>query len=128
MDAHMSLNDDHLRLLSDAEREAMEADDNDYDPEEDNAAALAALGRGPLDAEEEEEGDDATRARASPSPARPPNPLKPPLRLQSLLLLLLHPQNPPMPRSRPTRRHRIRSLPSRPAATVQSCPPTMTPR
>ncbi|WP_373805828.1 hypothetical protein [Delftia acidovorans] len=39
----MSLNDDHLRLLSDAEREAME-DDDKYDPDTDNAAALAALG------------------------------------------------------------------------------------
>ncbi|GAB6420383.1 hypothetical protein bcgnr5379_61750 [Bacillus cereus] len=62
--------DDHLRLLSDAEREAMEADDNDYDPEEDNAAALAALGRGPLDAEEEEEGDDADAANGKPEPTR----------------------------------------------------------
>jgi chemotaxis protein histidine kinase CheA len=65
----MSLNDDHLRLLSDAEREAMEADDNDYDPEEDNAAALAALGRGPLDAEEEEEGADAGKDKPEPSTA-----------------------------------------------------------
>ncbi|WP_353180314.1 hypothetical protein [Delftia acidovorans] len=65
----MSLNDDHLRLLSDAEREAMEADDNDYDPEEDNAAALAALGRGPLDAEEEEEGDDADAGKGKPEPS-----------------------------------------------------------
>ncbi len=59
----MSLNDDHLSLLSDAEREAMEADDNDYDPEEDNAAALAALGRFPLDAEVvAESNDDAADA------------------------------------------------------------------
>lgn len=70
----MSLNDDHLRLLSDAEREAMEADDNDYDPEEDNAAALAALGRGPLDAEEEEEGDDADAAKGKPEPSTPTEP------------------------------------------------------
>ena len=124
----MSLNDDHLRLLSDAEREAMEADDNDYDPEEDNAAALAALGRGRLDAQEEEEGDDADAGK--PEPSMPTEPLKLPLRrLQRLQPpLLQHPQSPPMPRSRPTHRHRIRSLPSRPAATVQSCPLTTTPR
>ncbi len=65
----MSLNDDHLRLLSDAEREAMEADDNDYDPEEDNAAALAALGRGALDAdhEDDDDQDDAGKGKAEPS-------------------------------------------------------------
>ncbi|SOE36338.1 hypothetical protein [Delftia acidovorans] len=58
----MSLNDDNLRLLSDAEREAME-DDDKYDPDTDNAAALAALGRFPLDAEvEEESNDDAADA------------------------------------------------------------------
>ena len=70
----MSLNDDHLRLLSDAERETMEADDNDYDPEEDNAAALAALGRGPLAAEEEEEGDDADAGKGKPEPSTPTDP------------------------------------------------------
>nr|WP_180317237.1 hypothetical protein [Delftia acidovorans] len=71
----MSLNNDHLRLLSDAEREAMEADDNDYDPEEDNAAALAALGRGPLQAKEEEEGDDAADAgKGKPEPSTPTEP------------------------------------------------------
>ncbi|MFS4516597.1 hypothetical protein ACMFLR_22325, partial [Delftia tsuruhatensis] len=64
-------NDDHLRLLSDAEREAMEADDNDYDPEEDNAAALAALGRGPLDAQEEEEGDDDAADAGKGKPTEP---------------------------------------------------------
>ncbi|WP_126313072.1 hypothetical protein [Delftia acidovorans] len=64
--------DDHLRLLSDAEREAMEADDNDYDPEEDNAAALAALGRGPLDAEEE--GDDADAGKSKLEPSTPTEP------------------------------------------------------
>ncbi|WP_448677190.1 hypothetical protein [Delftia acidovorans] len=75
----MSLNDDHLRLLSDAEREAMEADDNDYDPEEDNAAALAALGRGPLDAQEEEEGDDDTAdaGKGKPEPSSPTDPTDP---------------------------------------------------
>lgn len=41
----MSLIDDQLRLLSEAECEAMEADENDYGPEEDHAAALAARGR-----------------------------------------------------------------------------------
>lgn len=72
----MSLNDDHLRLLSDSEREAMEADDNDYDPEEDNAAALAALGHGPLDAQEEEEGDDdaADAGKGKPEPSTPTEP------------------------------------------------------
>ncbi|AOV00435.1 hypothetical protein [Delftia tsuruhatensis] len=70
----MSLNDDHLRLLSDAEREAMEADENDYDPEEDNAAALAALGRGPLDAAEEDEGDDADAGKGKPEPSTPTEP------------------------------------------------------
>ncbi|MFG0785777.1 hypothetical protein [Delftia tsuruhatensis] len=69
----MSLNDDHLRLLSGAEREAMEADDNDYDPEEDNAAALAALGRGPLDAQEGEEGDDDA-GKDKPEPSTPTEP------------------------------------------------------
>lgn len=67
----MSLNDDHLRLLSDAEREAMEADGNDYDPEEDNAAALAALGRGPLQAKEEEEGDGSDAGKSKPEPTEP---------------------------------------------------------
>ncbi len=66
--------DDHLRLLSDAEREAMEADENDYDPEEDNAAALAALGRGPLDAQEEEEGDDAGAGKGKPDPSTATDP------------------------------------------------------
>lgn len=72
----MSLNDDQLRLLSDAEREAMEAEDNDYDPEEDNAAALASLGRGPLGGEEEEEGDDyaADAGKGKPEPSTPPEP------------------------------------------------------
>lgn len=41
----MSLIGDQLRLLSEAECEAMEADDNVYGPEEDHAAALAARGR-----------------------------------------------------------------------------------
>ncbi|WP_447915801.1 hypothetical protein [Delftia acidovorans] len=70
----MSLNDDHLRLLSDAEREAMEADENDYDPEEDNAAALAALGRESLHAEEDEEGDDADAGKGKPDPSTPTEP------------------------------------------------------
>ena len=67
----MSLNDDNLRLLSDAEREAME-DDDKYDPDTDNAAALAALGRFPLDAEvEEESNDDAADAGNGMSGYRP---------------------------------------------------------
>lgn len=67
----MSLNDDHLSLLSDAEREAME-DDDKYDPDTDNAAALAALGRFPLDAEvEEESNDDAADAGNGMSGYRP---------------------------------------------------------
>ncbi|MGE8450200.1 MAG: hypothetical protein ACN6OP_06145 [Pseudomonadales bacterium] len=38
-------------------------DDDKYDPDTDNAAALAALGRFPLDAEvEEESNDDAADA------------------------------------------------------------------
>ncbi len=73
----MSLNDDHLRLLSDAEREAMEADDNDYDPEEDNAAALAALGRGPLDAGEEEEGGDDDAGDTGKGKSEPSTPTEP---------------------------------------------------
>ena len=68
--------DDHLRLLSDAEREAMQADDDGYDPEEDNAAALAALGRGPLDAQEEEEDDDdaADAGKGKPEPSTATDP------------------------------------------------------
>lgn len=61
----MSLNDeDRLRLLSDAERAAMEDDSEEYDPDADNAAALAELGRGALDAEDGEE-DDADSGSAN---------------------------------------------------------------
>ena len=65
----MSLNDDHLRLLSDAERAAMEDDGDKYDPDADNAAALAALGRGALDAEHEgdDNQDDAGKGKAEPN-------------------------------------------------------------
>lgn len=62
----MTTEDDRMRLLSDAERAAMEGDD--YDPEEDNAAAQAEIGRGKLD---EEEGVDepGREAAASDGPA-----------------------------------------------------------
>lgn len=73
----MSLNDDdRLRLLSDAEREAMEDDGDEYDPDADNAAALAALGRGALDAaEEDDDGDDADKGK--PEPGTPTDPTAP---------------------------------------------------
>ncbi|MDX4954023.1 hypothetical protein [Delftia acidovorans] len=49
----MTNQDDQLRLLSEAERATLQEDD--YDPSEDNAAALAALGRGSLDGSPEGE-------------------------------------------------------------------------
>lgn len=61
--------DDRLRLLSDSERAAME--DNDYDPEEDNKAALAEIGRGNLDNGGDDEDDD-NAAAAAPAPAAAP--------------------------------------------------------
>lgn len=61
----MSHPDDRLRLLSDAERDAMLQDD--YDPHEDNLAALAALGRGEL-------GDDS--GEAAQADADGPEPLQ----------------------------------------------------
>ena len=70
----MSLNDDHLRLLSDAEREAMEDDNDKYDPDADNAAALAALGRGALDAKEEGDDDQADAGKGKAEPSTPTDP------------------------------------------------------
>ncbi len=65
--------DDRLRLLSDAERAAME--DDDYNPDEDNAAAMREIGRGELDDDDEggegEQGDEKGRA-AAPAPAPAP--------------------------------------------------------
>lgn len=76
----MSLNDDdRLRLLSDAEREAMDAEEDEYDPEADNAAALAALGRGAIDAPQEDD-DDAAEvdpAKGKPDPGTPIDPRMP---------------------------------------------------
>jgi hypothetical protein len=48
--------EDRNRLLSDAERTELEA--LEYDPNEDNAAALAEIGRGALDAAQPKDGDD----------------------------------------------------------------------
>ncbi len=72
----MSLNDDdRLRLLSDAERAAMEDDNDKYDPDADNAAALAALGRGALEAAEEEGDDDAgASGKGKADPSTSPDP------------------------------------------------------
>lgn len=71
--------DDRLRLLSDAERAAME--DDDYNPDEDNDAALREIGRGELDDDDEggegEQGDEKGRAAApapAPAPAAAPSP------------------------------------------------------
>lgn len=70
----MSLNDDdRLRLLSDAERAAMEEDNDQYDPEADNAAALAELGRGALDAEEDDDEDEKGKV----DPTTPTDPTDP---------------------------------------------------
>lgn len=67
----MSLNDDdRQRLLSDAERAAMEEDDDQYDPEADNAAALAELGHGDLDGEEVDDEDEKDKV----DPATPTDP------------------------------------------------------
>lgn len=72
----MSLNDeDRLRLLSDAERAAMDDDSEEYDPEADNAAALAELGRGALDADDGDDGDgDPTSASMPTDPTDPTAP------------------------------------------------------
>ena len=72
----MSLNDeDRLRLLSDAERAAMEDDSEEYDPDADNAAALAELGRGALDADDGDDGDgDPTSASMPTDPTDPTAP------------------------------------------------------
>ena len=67
-----SNDDDRLRLLSDAEREAMEAEEDEYDPEAENAAALAALGRGPLDEGDDDDDDGDGDAGGKGKPADTP--------------------------------------------------------
>ncbi|MVT36778.1 hypothetical protein GO497_02820 [Acidovorax citrulli] len=69
----MDKDDDRLRLLSDAERAAME--DDDYNPDEDNDAALREIGRGELDDDEEGgegegEGEKGRAAAPAPAPAQ----------------------------------------------------------
>lgn len=63
--------DDRLRLLSDAEREAIEAKEGEYDPEAENAAALAAQGRGPLDEgdDDDDDGDAGGKGKPADTPA-----------------------------------------------------------
>lgn len=69
-----SNDDDRLRLLSDAERAAMD-ELEDYDPEAENAAALAALGRDALKPDEDEGGDDdAGSPKDKPAPSTPTDP------------------------------------------------------
>lgn len=51
--------EDRNRLLSAEELEAL--DDNDYDADADNAAALAALGTGPLDDDDQNDDDQAEK-------------------------------------------------------------------
>ena len=73
----MDKDDDRLRLLSDAERAAME--DDDYDPEEDNDAALREIGRGGLDDEDDggegqDEGEKGSAAAPAPAQAAAPSP------------------------------------------------------
>lgn len=66
----MSIQDeDRVRLLSDAERAAMA--DDDYDPEEDNRAALAEIGRGSLDEEDDDDVGGGEAAAPAPAPAAP---------------------------------------------------------
>lgn len=60
----MSISDeDRNRLLSPEEIAAMEEDD-EYNAEEDNAAALAEIGRGPIDSDEEDDDDDEQDGKA----------------------------------------------------------------
>lgn len=79
----MSLNDDdRLRLLSDAERAAMEEDEDEYDADAENAAALAELGRGPIDSDSDGEDDkdddrDGDDVNGKPGPAAPTDPTDP---------------------------------------------------
>lgn len=72
-----SNDDDRLRLLSDAERAAMD-ELEEYDPEAENAAALAALGRDALKPDEDEgDDDDAGSPKDKPTPSTPADPTDP---------------------------------------------------